>query len=84
MCAQIYNSQSYLIDEPVTFEEILAACLRAGVLVFESVRFDDHDPTCLHRLGFFHQLGSGKRHGPFEHEDQAYEDAFHTYYLWPW
>lgn len=69
--------------KPVTFGEILAACRNAGVRVIENVRFDDDDPT-LFDSQFFHQLGNGERHGPFEHNHEAYAHAFLTYYLWPW
>jgi hypothetical protein len=68
--------------KPVTFGEILAACNKAGVRVYETSR--SLDPHIPEPPEFFHQLGNGKSHGPFEHEDEAYEDAFHTYYLWPW
>lgn len=71
-------------SEEVTFEEILSACRRARVRVVEHFQGDDTAPTGHSSRGFFHQLAWGEEHGPFEHEDQAYEDAFLTYCLWPW
>jgi hypothetical protein len=68
--------------KPVEFGEILAACDKAGVRVYETTQ--TFDPFVAYPTEFSHQLGDGERHGPFENEEEAYEDAYITYNLWPW